>query len=89
MSSLGEEAKDWIISIVVAVVLAFFIRQFIVGRKKKVPPKLGYEPPAPPDGDPPVGRDAHIAPPDGDPPAGRDAHIAPPDGETTEGGEDA
>ena len=30
MSSLGEEAKDWIISIVVAVVLAFFIRQFIV-----------------------------------------------------------
>lgn len=30
MSSLGEEAKDWVISIVVAVVLAFFIRQFIV-----------------------------------------------------------
>ena len=30
MSSLGEEAKDWIISIVVAVVLAFLIRQFIV-----------------------------------------------------------
>ncbi len=30
MSSLGEEAKDWIISIVVALVLAFFIRQFIV-----------------------------------------------------------
>ena len=30
MSSLGEEAKDWIISIVVAVVLAFLIRQFVV-----------------------------------------------------------
>ncbi|MBQ1509774.1 MAG: signal peptidase I [Selenomonadaceae bacterium] len=30
MSSLGEEAKDWIVSILVAVVLAFFIRQFIV-----------------------------------------------------------
>ena len=30
MGSLGEEAKDWIVSIVVAVVLAFFIRQFIV-----------------------------------------------------------
>ncbi len=30
MSSLGEEAKDWIISIVVAVVLAFIIRQFVV-----------------------------------------------------------
>ena len=30
MSSLGEEAKDWIVSIVVAVVLAFLIRQFIV-----------------------------------------------------------
>ena len=30
MSSLGEEAKDWVISIVVAVVLAFFIRQFVV-----------------------------------------------------------
>ena len=30
MSSLGEEVKDWIISIVVAVVLAFLIRQFIV-----------------------------------------------------------
>lgn len=30
MSSLGEEAKDWVVSIVVAVVLAFLIRQFIV-----------------------------------------------------------
>ena len=30
MSSLGEEAKDWIISIVVAVVLAFLIRRVIV-----------------------------------------------------------
>lgn len=30
MSSLGEEAKDWIISIVIAVVLAFIIRQFVV-----------------------------------------------------------
>lgn len=30
MSSLGEEAKDWIVSIVVAVILAFLIRQFIV-----------------------------------------------------------
>ena len=30
MSSLGEEAKDWLISIVIAVVLAFFIREFIV-----------------------------------------------------------
>ncbi len=29
-NSLGEEIKDWIISIVVAVVLAFFIRHFIV-----------------------------------------------------------
>lgn len=30
MSSLGEEAKDWIVSIIVAVVLAFIIRQFVV-----------------------------------------------------------
>ncbi len=30
MSSLGEEARDWAISIVVAVVLAFLIRTFIV-----------------------------------------------------------
>ena len=30
MSSLGEEAKDWLVSIVIAVVLAFFIREFIV-----------------------------------------------------------
>lgn len=30
MSSLGEEAKDWLVSIVVAVVLAFLIRHFIV-----------------------------------------------------------
>jgi signal peptidase I len=30
MSSLGEEAKDWIVSIVIAVALALFIRQFIV-----------------------------------------------------------
>lgn len=30
MSSLGEEAKDWIISIVVAIVLAFVIREFVV-----------------------------------------------------------
>ncbi len=30
MSSLGEEAKDWVISILIAVVLAFFIRHFIV-----------------------------------------------------------
>ena len=30
MSSLGEEVKDWIVSIVIAVVLAFLIRQFIV-----------------------------------------------------------
>lgn len=30
MSSLGEEAKDWIISIGIAVVLAFIIRQFVV-----------------------------------------------------------
>jgi len=29
-NSLGEEIKDWIVSIVVAVVLAFFIRYFIV-----------------------------------------------------------
>jgi signal peptidase I len=29
-NSLGEEIKDWVISIVVAVVLAFFIRYFIV-----------------------------------------------------------
>lgn len=29
-NSLGEEIKDWIISILVAVVLAFFIRYFIV-----------------------------------------------------------
>ena len=29
-SSLGEEIKDWIISILIAVVLAFFIRYFIV-----------------------------------------------------------
>ncbi len=30
MSSLGEEARDWIVSIGVAVVLAFLIRTFIV-----------------------------------------------------------
>ncbi len=30
MSSLGEEARDWVVSIVVAVVLAFLIRTFIV-----------------------------------------------------------
>jgi signal peptidase I len=30
MSSLGEEVKDWVISILIAVVLAFFIRYFIV-----------------------------------------------------------
>ena len=30
MSSLGEEAKDWIVSIAVAMILAFFIRYFIV-----------------------------------------------------------
>lgn len=29
-SNLGEEIKDWIISILIAVVLAFFIRYFIV-----------------------------------------------------------
>ena len=28
--SLGEEVKDWVISIVIAVILAFFIRYFIV-----------------------------------------------------------
>lgn len=28
--SLGEEVKDWFISILIAVVLAFFIRYFIV-----------------------------------------------------------
>ena len=32
MKSLGEEIKDWVVSIVVAVVLAFFIRSFIVDR---------------------------------------------------------
>ena len=30
MSSLGEEAKDWVISIVIAIVLAFIIRQFVI-----------------------------------------------------------
>ena len=30
MSSLGEEVKDWLVAIAVAVVLAFVIRQFIV-----------------------------------------------------------
>ena len=30
MSSLGEEAKDWLVSIVIAVALALFIRHFIV-----------------------------------------------------------
>jgi signal peptidase I len=29
-SSLGEEVKDWIVSILIAVVLAFFIRHYIV-----------------------------------------------------------
>ncbi|MPN08097.1 Signal peptidase I T [bioreactor metagenome] len=29
-SSLGEEIKDWIVSILIAVVLAFFIRHYIV-----------------------------------------------------------
>ncbi|HWR39022.1 MAG TPA: signal peptidase I [Patescibacteria group bacterium] len=29
-SKLGEEIKDWVISIVIAIVLAFFIRYFIV-----------------------------------------------------------
>ena len=30
MTSLGEEIKDWIVSIAIAVVLSFFIRYFIV-----------------------------------------------------------
>ncbi len=30
MKSLGEETKDWVISILVAVVLAFIIRQFVI-----------------------------------------------------------
>lgn len=30
MTSLGEEIKDWVVSIAIAVVLAFFIRYFIV-----------------------------------------------------------
>ena len=30
MDSLGSEIKDWVISIVVAVILAFLIRQFVV-----------------------------------------------------------
>ena len=30
MSSLGEEVKDWVVSILVAVVLAFLIREFVV-----------------------------------------------------------
>ena len=30
MSSLGEEAKDWVISIIAAVVMALLIRTFIV-----------------------------------------------------------
>ena len=30
MSSLGEEVKDWVVSIAIAVVLAFIIRYFIV-----------------------------------------------------------
>ena len=30
MSSMGEEVKDWLISIMVAVVLALLIRQFVV-----------------------------------------------------------
>ena len=30
MASLGEEIKDWIVSIVIAIVLAFLIRYFIV-----------------------------------------------------------
>ena len=30
MSSLGEEAKDWIVSIATAIVLALVIRTFIV-----------------------------------------------------------
>jgi len=30
MGSLGEEIKDWVVSIVVAVVLAFLIREFVV-----------------------------------------------------------
>ena len=30
MSSLGEEAKDWVISIIIAIALAFVIRQFVV-----------------------------------------------------------
>ena len=29
-TNLGEEIKDWVISIIIAVVLAFFIRYFIV-----------------------------------------------------------
>jgi signal peptidase I len=30
LKSLGEETKDWVISILVAVVLAFIIRQFVI-----------------------------------------------------------
>ena len=29
-STLGQEIKDWVVSILIAVVLAFFIRYFIV-----------------------------------------------------------
>ena len=89
--------NEFITNVIIAIIVylsafSLVIRMFILGRKRKVPSKLGEEPapkepPAPPDA-PPDGNGSHIAPPD-DLPVGRDAHIAPPVDEPEKGGEQA
>ena len=75
LTAYNEFITDVIIAIIVYLsAFSLVIRQFITGRKRKVPPKLGYEPapaqPAP----------APDAPPEDTPPDG---------GEDEKGGEDA
>ena len=89
--------NEFITNVIIAIIVylsafSLVIRMLILGRKRKVPPKLGVEPPpkeptAPPDA-PPDGNGYDIALPD-DPPVGRDAHIAPPVDEPEKGGEQA
>ena len=91
LTAYNEFITDVIIAVIVYLsAFSLVIRQFITGRKKKVPPKLGYEPkPAPQNVADPVGRDAHIAPQNDEPPVGRDAHIMPQNDAPEKGGEDA
>ena len=75
LTAYNEFITDVIIAVIVYLsAFSLVIRQFITGRKRKVPPKLGYEPapaqPAPAPG----------APPENTPPDG---------GEDEKGGEDA